>query len=108
MRRVTYIRFSVGRSSNGKTADSGSAYRGSNPCLPAKESAGASDILLKEKNLSAWRKTGAAAPPIITTRCRIAAASWSHHFQHQLGFVAYRFVEQLPKRKFIQSRLASL
>src|SRR5262249_38556589 len=24
-----------GRSSNGKTADSGSAYRGSNPCLPA-------------------------------------------------------------------------
>ena len=25
----------VGRSSNGKTADSGSAYRGSNPCLPA-------------------------------------------------------------------------
>ena len=28
--------FVVGRSSNGKTADSGSAYRGSNPCLPAK------------------------------------------------------------------------
>ena len=25
-----------GRSSNGRTADSGSAYRGSNPCLPAK------------------------------------------------------------------------
>ena len=25
----------VGRSSNGRTADSGSAYRGSNPCLPA-------------------------------------------------------------------------
>src|SRR5262245_18635960 len=24
-----------GRSSNGRTADSGSAYRGSNPCLPA-------------------------------------------------------------------------
>ena len=26
----------VGRSSNGKTAASGAAYRGSNPCLPAK------------------------------------------------------------------------
>ena len=26
----------AGRSSNGRTADSGSAYRGSNPCLPAK------------------------------------------------------------------------
>src|SRR5271154_7150115 len=26
----------IGRSSNGKTADSGSAYRGSSPCLPAK------------------------------------------------------------------------
>src|SRR5215472_8240570 len=25
-----------GRSSNGKTADSGSAYRGSSPCLPAR------------------------------------------------------------------------
>ena len=25
----------VGTSSNGKTADSGSAYRGSNPCVPA-------------------------------------------------------------------------
>ena len=25
----------LGRSSNGRTADSGSAYRGSNPCLPA-------------------------------------------------------------------------
>src|SRR5262245_41578515 len=25
-----------GRSSNGRTADSGSAYRGSNPCLPVK------------------------------------------------------------------------
>jgi hypothetical protein len=30
------IRFNVGTSSNGKTADSGSAYRGSNPCVPAK------------------------------------------------------------------------
>jgi hypothetical protein len=26
----------TGRSSNGKTAASGAAYRGSNPCLPAK------------------------------------------------------------------------
>ncbi len=26
----------AGRSSNGRTADSESAYRGSNPCLPAK------------------------------------------------------------------------
>jgi hypothetical protein len=26
----------AGRSSNGKTAASGAAYRGSNPCLPAK------------------------------------------------------------------------
>src|SRR5262249_55273683 len=26
-----------GRSSNGKTVDSGSTYRGSNPCLPAKK-----------------------------------------------------------------------
>ena len=31
----TYIDFPVGRSSNGRTADSESAYRGSNPCLPA-------------------------------------------------------------------------
>ena len=29
-----------GRSSNGKTADSGSAYRGSSPCLPANPSLG--------------------------------------------------------------------
>ena len=29
-----------GRSSNGKTADSGSAYRGSSPCLPATHSVG--------------------------------------------------------------------
>src|SRR5271154_6960023 len=27
----------AGRSSNGKTADSGSAYRGSSPCLPANQ-----------------------------------------------------------------------
>ena len=25
----------IGRSSNGRTSDSGSEYRGSNPCLPA-------------------------------------------------------------------------
>ena len=32
----TYIEIPVtGRSSNGRTADSESAYRGSNPCLPA-------------------------------------------------------------------------
>src|SRR5262245_7136995 len=30
----------IGRSSNGKTADSGSAYRGSSPCLPAIDSEG--------------------------------------------------------------------
>src|SRR5436190_22774733 len=30
------VRFPIGTSSNGKTADSGSAYRGSNPCVPAK------------------------------------------------------------------------
>ncbi len=29
------IKVDSGRSSNGKTADSGSAYRGSSPCLPA-------------------------------------------------------------------------
>src|SRR6266481_3710204 len=29
------MKFEVGRSSNGKTAASGAAYRGSNPCLPA-------------------------------------------------------------------------
>jgi hypothetical protein len=34
----------AGRSSNGKTADSGSAYRGSSPCLPAKQV----DILTRE------------------------------------------------------------
>src|SRR5262249_49908819 len=28
------IGFSFGASSNGRTADSGSAYRGSNPCVP--------------------------------------------------------------------------
>src|ERR1051325_1435826 len=33
----TYIEILLaGRSSNGRTADSESAYRGSNPCLPAK------------------------------------------------------------------------
>gem|GEM_PF-4523444 len=33
----TYIEIPfAGRSSNGRTADSESAYRGSNPCLPAK------------------------------------------------------------------------
>src|SRR5258705_12488558 len=33
----TYIEIPLaGRSSNGRTADSESAYRGSNPCLPAK------------------------------------------------------------------------
>src|SRR4051794_25763099 len=30
-----YDKRNVGTSSNGKTADSGSAYRGSNPCVPA-------------------------------------------------------------------------
>ena len=30
-----YNTLNIGRSSNGRTADSGSAYRGSNPCLPA-------------------------------------------------------------------------
>src|SRR5687768_2023492 len=29
-----FFRFVLGRSSNGRTADSESAYRGSNPCLP--------------------------------------------------------------------------
>ena len=34
----TYIEIPLaGRSSNGRTADSESAYRGSNPCLPAKQ-----------------------------------------------------------------------
>src|ERR1700688_644511 len=33
----------AGRSSNGKTADSGSAYRGSNPCVPAKSNSRAEE-----------------------------------------------------------------
>src|SRR5215469_16914412 len=40
----------AGRSSNGKTADSGSAYRGSNPCLPANLSA-----VRRSHKLKHWR-----------------------------------------------------
>src|SRR5580700_10515939 len=39
------MKMSTGRSSNGKTAASGAAYRGSSPCLPATISRGSSMIL---------------------------------------------------------------
>ena len=35
IRRDILEKDNTGRSSNGKTAASGAAYRGSNPCLPA-------------------------------------------------------------------------
>jgi hypothetical protein len=42
------IRSQTGRSSNGRTAVSGSAYRGSNPCLPA----------IHHSNYLIWFETG--------------------------------------------------
>src|SRR5215475_11308711 len=61
-----------GRSSNGKTADSGSAYRGSNPCLPAKRSPSPSFAIIW---LSPYR-LGVGLPRVQPTPRRLPEPLW--------------------------------
>lgn len=96
----------TGRSSNGKTADSGSAYRGSSPCLPAKLRMKIARFLLLLLPVVLFAQESDVfdkAPPDVDEALRARLDKFYQAYVEEKYRVAYEMVSEEFKDEFFAS-----